>query len=92
MSVIEVTRSHELDHEQAKSAADNLARSLSEQFSVNYEWEQDVLRFQRKGAKGQLEVNPAEIHVRLELGILLSPFKDKIEREIHQHLDHLMAS
>ncbi len=91
MSVIEITRPHDLDHDHAKAAANELAQSLAEQFSVRYTWSGDVLRFQRSGAKGQLEVEPEKIHVRLELGLLLRPFKGQIEQEIHKHLDHLTS-
>ncbi|MBK8971973.1 MAG: polyhydroxyalkanoic acid system family protein [Hahellaceae bacterium] len=92
MSVIEVSRPHNLDKSHAVKAADDLAKSLSDQFSVHYSWEGEQLHFKRSGVKGQLEVNPNTIHVRIELGLLLRPFKDRIEQEIHKHLDHLTGA
>lgn len=89
MSAIDITRRHTLDHEHAVEAADKLAKSLSQRFDVDYQWEGDVLRFKRTGVKGQMTVNPEDIHVHLELGLMLRPFKGRIEQEIHNHLDGL---
>lgn len=89
MSTIDITRPHTLDHAHAVEAADSLAKSLSERFDVDYAWEGDVLRFKRSGVKGNLTVKPETINVHLELGMLLRPFKGRIEQEIHQHLDGL---
>lgn len=92
MSVIEVTRPHDLDMDHAVKAADDLAHSLSDRFSVDYEWNDKVLHFKRSGVKGQLEVSTTNIHIRMELGFLVRPFKDRIEQEIHNHLDGLVGS
>jgi putative polyhydroxyalkanoate system protein len=92
MSVIEVSRPHQLDKSHAVKAADDLAKSLSDQFHVHYTWDDQILRFRRTGVKGQLEVNPDTIHIRMELGLLLRPFRDRIEKEIHKHLDHLTGT
>ncbi|MDX1756832.1 MAG: polyhydroxyalkanoic acid system family protein [Marinobacter sp.] len=90
MSVIDVHRSHSLDHEHARQAAEALARDLSRQFDVHYQWEGDVMRFKRSGVKGHLDITPQDIHVRLELSMLLRPFKSRIEQEIHSQLDQLI--
>lgn len=89
MSVIEITRDHSLDREHARQAATDLADSLSRDFNVNYTWDGDTLHFKRSGVRGNLELNDQQIHLRVELGLLVRPFKDRIEGEIHKHLDHL---
>ncbi|OZG74894.1 poly(3-hydroxybutyrate) depolymerase [Hahella sp. CCB-MM4] len=89
MSVIEITRDHTMDIEHAKETANELAVSLSERFSVDYQWQDNVLKFKRSGIKGQLEVTPGKLHIRLELGLLVRPFKDRIEQEVHNHLDNM---
>ncbi|SFM63901.1 polyhydroxyalkanoic acid system family protein [Marinobacter zhejiangensis] len=89
MSVIEVRHTHALDQDHARQAAETLAKDLSREFDVNYQWEGDVLRFKRSGVKGFLNFNPGEIHVHLELGLLLRPFKSRIEQEIQSQLDQL---
>ncbi|PAV25363.1 putative polyhydroxyalkanoate system protein [Tamilnaduibacter salinus] len=89
MSTIDINRSHSLDHDHAREAAESLARDLSRQFDVGYHWEGDVLRFERKGVKGQLNVLPDALKLHLELGLMLRPFRSRIEAEIHNQLDQL---
>ncbi len=92
MSVIEVTRHHELDHDHAKATAESLAEDLASSFDVKYSWTGDKLHFERKGARGFLMVEPERIHVRLELGLMLRAFRPKIEKHIHKHLDKLLET
>lgn len=89
MSVIDVHRPHALDHDHARQAAETLAQDLAREFDVHYQWDGDVVRFKRSGVKGQLNISPSDIHVHLELGLLLRPFKSRIEQEIHSQLDQL---
>ena len=92
MSVIDITRHHTLSHDDAMAIAENLAKSLAERFDVVYSWSGDTLNFKRSGVKGELTVEPALIHARMELGFLLRPFKGRIEQEIHNHLDGMLES
>lgn len=92
MSVIDVHRAHSLDKAHAREAAETLAQDLSRQFDVNYQWEGDVLRFKRSGVKGQLTIDHNDLHIRLELGMLLRPFKSRIEQEIHSQLDQIIQA
>ncbi|MBW7471232.1 polyhydroxyalkanoic acid system family protein [Marinobacter sp. M216] len=92
MSVIDVHRPHSLDKEHAREAAEILAKDLSQQFDVNYQWEGDVLRFKRSGVKGQLNLSHADLHIHLELGMMLRPFKSRIEQEIHSQLDQIIKA
>jgi len=92
MSVIDVHRAHSMDKEHARDAAETLAKDLSKQFDVNYQWEGDVLRFKRSGVKGQLNITEDDLHIHLELGMLLRPFKSRIEQEIHSQLDQIISA
>jgi len=89
MSVIDIRRAHSLDKSHAREAAETLAKDLSSKFDVNYEWEGDLLRFKRSGVKGKLEISEQELHVHLELGLILRGFKSRIEKEIHSQLDQI---
>ncbi|MBL3555704.1 MULTISPECIES: polyhydroxyalkanoic acid system family protein [Marinobacter] len=90
MSVIDVHRAHSLDKDHARQAAETLAEDLSKQFDVNYQWEGDHLRFKRSGVKGHLNITDTDLHVHLELGMMLRPFKSRIEQEIHSQLDQIL--
>jgi len=91
MSVIEVTRHHNLDHEKAVAAATSLAKTLASTYDVTYRWEGDTLIFKRSGVKGKLQVEATKVHVRMELGFLVRAFSARIERSIHSHLDNLIG-
>lgn len=92
MSVIDVHRPHSLDKEHARQAAESLAQDLSRQFDVHYQWEGDQLTFRRSGVKGYLDIRPSELHIHLELGMMLRPFKSRIEQEIHSQLDQIIKA
>ncbi|ABM20485.1 MULTISPECIES: polyhydroxyalkanoic acid system family protein [Marinobacter] len=92
MSVIDIHRAHSLDKEHAREAAETLAKDLSKQFDVNYQWEGDLLKFKRSGVKGQLDISENDLHIRLELGLMLRPFKSRIEQEIHSQLDQIIQA
>ncbi|MCC4270809.1 polyhydroxyalkanoic acid system family protein [Marinobacter nauticus] len=92
MSVIDIHRAHSLDKEHARQAAETLAKDLSKQFDVNYQWEGDLLKFKRSGVKGQLDISESDLHIRLELGLMLRPFKSRIEQEIHSQLDQIIQA
>jgi len=90
MSVIDVTRHHNLDHEHALSAANGLVEDLARDYDVHYQWQGDQVDFHRTGVKGSIQVRPSTLRVQVRLGLLLRPLKGKIEKEIHKHLDNLV--
>ncbi|PSF08246.1 poly(3-hydroxybutyrate) depolymerase [Marinobacter fuscus] len=92
MSAIDIHRAHSLDKEHARDAAETLAKDLSQQFDVNYQWDGDLLRFKRSGVKGQLDISENDLHIHLELGLMLRPFKARIEQEIHSQLDQIIKA
>ena len=65
---------------------------MSKQFDVNYQWEGDLLKFKRSGVKGQLDISENDLHIRLELWLMLRPFKSRIEQEIHSQLDQIIQA
>ncbi|WP_372964641.1 polyhydroxyalkanoic acid system family protein [Marinobacter sp.] len=92
MSVIDIHRAHALDKAHARDAAETLAKDLSQKFDVNYLWEGDLLKFRRSGVKGHLDIAETDLHIRLELGMMLRPFKSRIEQEIHSQLDQIVRT
>lgn len=92
MSVIDIQRSHSLGQEKARSAADALADKLANKFGVQSEWQGDRLTLQHNGINGHLDISNTDLRVRLELGLMLRPFKSKIEDEIETRIDRAIAS
>ncbi len=63
MSAIDIHRTHSMDKQHAREAAETLAEDLSSRFDMNYAWEGDVMKFKRSGVKGQLTINNNDLHV-----------------------------
>jgi len=82
MSEIRVTRRHALGLAGAKRVAESIVRRLQADYGGTYAWSGDTLRFKRTGASGDLNVTREILDVRLSIGLLLTPFRSQIEREL----------
>ena len=91
MSRIDVRRPHSMDHEHALRVADELAREMKSHYDFEWHWEGEKLRLRRAGVKGEVEVLPEEIGVHLELGMMLRPFRHRIEGEVIRQLEEILA-
>lgn len=87
MSEISIRRTHGMTLKRAKTAAEQIAAELSEEFSIDYEWEGNTLNFHRSGISGTMAVDKKYIVIVAKLSFLLRPIKSKIEREIHRFCD-----
>lgn len=90
MATIIVRRPHKLQHNEARAAAETVAAHLRERFDLAYAWAGDVLKFQRPGVSGEMQVGPSEIVLSAHLGFMLSLLAPTIEREIHKNLDEVL--
>jgi putative polyhydroxyalkanoate system protein len=86
MSTIDVCAHHQMDHEAAQQAADDLASDLARKFDIDYGWDEDVIYFERPGVSGSITVGASEIRITAQLGILLMMLKGRIENEIRHYL------
>lgn len=59
-----------------------MARRLKNDFGGSFEWQGDVLHFERTGASGSVAVSKEDFEIRVEPWLLLSPLRSRIEREI----------
>lgn len=89
MSKISIGKTHRLTHEKAKSVAERLANDLERRFDLAWNWEGDHVHFERPGLTGSMHVGKSRITLEVKLGLLLTPLKPAIEREIHAQLDKL---
>lgn len=87
MSHISIRRNHGKTLKAARKAAEHLATELEDDLEMQYEWEGDVLHFERTGVTGQLTLDKKEVAIDIRLGFLLMAFKPAIEREIHKYFD-----
>jgi len=87
MSEIVVKRPHNMRLASAKRLAETMARRLQNEYGGSYKWEGNTLHFQRTGASGHLEVTKADFKVLVEIGLLLTPLRSRIEHEINAFCD-----
>lgn len=86
MSNIDMHAHHNLDREDAQSAADRLAADLAEKFDINWSWSGDHIHFDRPGVDGTITVRESEIRIKARLGLVLMFLKGRIENEIVSYL------
>ncbi|MCZ7564175.1 MAG: polyhydroxyalkanoic acid system family protein [Burkholderiales bacterium] len=91
MSEIDIRRKHALSLPKARQAAERIAKQLECEFDLEYRWEGHALHFRRAGVDGRLTVSTEEIHLRANLGMMLSLLKGRIEGKVHEHLDEALA-
>ena len=87
MSTIDIHAYHNLSHDEALTAADDLSRDLAEKFGIDYGWEDEVIHFQRPGVDGQILVADTELRIQANLGFMLMMLKTPIEQEIVRYLE-----
>jgi len=87
MTEIVVRRRHNLRLPSARRLAESMARRLRDEYGGSYSWKGDRLIFQRSGASGHLLVTKKDLEIHVTLGLLLTPLRARIEREIHAFCD-----
>lgn len=91
MASISIGRKHSLPHKKAKEIAEKIAHDLNDRFALEYAWHGDHVDFERPGVSGRMVVGKDELRLDVHLGLLLTPMKPAIEREIHAQLDALVT-
>ncbi len=95
MPDLHITREHALGMARAREVAQQWMTDATEQFGMDCRYEQgetlDRITFARTGVSGELRVSGEVFELEARLGFLLGTFSDRIEREIRQNLDTLLA-
>ena len=92
MATIRIRRAHALSPARLREAADKIAAKLIEAFDMEFEWEENVLRFQRPGVHGRLTMRPKEVLIDAQLGLVLALMQSRIEEAIHENLDRIFEA
>ena len=87
MSTIDIHAYHNLSHDDALKAADELSIDLAKKFGIDYGWEDEVIHFERPGVNGQILVKETELRIQANLGFMLMMLKGPIEQEIVRYLE-----
>ena len=91
MTSIHITRPHQLDQATVRNKVQELADTLVEKLSAEYQWDQDRLVFKRIGATGFVRIGDQEVEVEINLGLILRPLKGTIEKTITEYLDQRLV-
>ena len=82
MATISIIQKHQLSSNNARSAAQEVAKQLAEDYDIVSEWEGNVMSFKRNGVSGTLVLREKEAHLDIMLGFLLSAFAPRIEEQV----------
>lgn len=95
MPDIHIQRDHPFSLAKAREVAHTWAERAEADFGMACTHQpgdvQDVFTFARSGVKGTLKVCAQRFELDAQLGFLFGAFKDRIEGEITQNLDRLLA-
>jgi putative polyhydroxyalkanoate system protein len=91
MTKIDIERPHHLGTSAARLVIEKVAVDLQQKFGLTNQWRDDVLQFSGTGVNGAIAVSDHAVHVTAQLGLLLSPFRGRIEQDIREKLDQHFA-
>ncbi len=95
MADIHIHRAHRLGLPQARKTAFRWAEQAEEKFGMECTViegdDRDVVEFTRSGVDGQLVVTADAFDLTARLGMLVGVFRQRIESEIEDNLDALLA-
>ena len=91
MASIYLKRRHNLAEADARARVEDIARELKRTLNADYVWQGNSLTFSRTGASGTIAVAEDNIEVNVDLAMIFTPMKGKIERAIVEHFDVALA-
>jgi putative polyhydroxyalkanoate system protein len=96
MPQIHIAREHALGLSQARKLAAQWVEQAQGEFGMECEYQEgpsaDTITFTRSGVSGTVNVSADQFELTAQLGFLLGSYKDRIETQIAQNLDELLAS
>lgn len=91
MAKIDIERPHRMGTAAARAMVEKVAAAMHEEFGVDSHWQGDVLEFSGSSVNGAITIGADTVRVTAQLGLLLSPFRGRIEQHICSKLDQHLA-
>lgn len=91
MAKIDIRRTHQLSVAEARTVVEQVADRMREKFGIDGSWQDNTWLFTRPGVSGSIAVENADVQVKADLSMMLSPLKGMIEQEIGRKLDEYFA-
>ena len=93
MPKYEVDIPHQLAVAEAKQRIAGATEKLTRDYGASCTWQGDnMLKVSRKGLDALVTVEPANVHIDMNLGFLLTPFAEKIKSGIAKQLSGILAA
>ena len=84
---------HALAVDEAKKRISGATDKLTREYGAACTWKTDsALSVSRKGLDALVTVEPARVHIDLNLGFLLTPFAEKIKGGIARQLSSILSA
>ena len=91
MPSIHLSTPHNLGAATAKKRVEEVATQIKNRFGVAYNWSGNTLQFNRSGVNGTIDVEDKEVTVDAEIGMMLTPFKGEIERQLRDFMEQKLT-
>ena len=92
MSVIRLSRCHQLDHAAQEAALERLAAHLGDTLGSSVTQEARTIQCEGTGISGTVTLDAERVVGEVRLGLMMRPLKGVITREIEAGLDHYLAN
>lgn len=87
MAKIEITQGHALPKPEVRTRMEKVQAELTEKYGLAFAWDGETqMKVSGKGVKGTIQLGDTQVSVLLDLSLLLSPFKGKIESRLREQL------
>lgn len=91
MPNVYIVQEHTLTPKKAREAAEKVALKLAEEFELAYEWDGDVLNFERSGVNGTLTLTKHKAEMLIKLGFLFGAFAPVIEAKASEKMKKIFG-
>ena len=92
MSIIRLSRCHQLDQAAQEAALRRLAAHLGDKHGASVTQEARTIQFAATGISGTVTLDAERVVGEVRLGLMMRPLKGVITREIEAGLDHYLAN
>ncbi|SFV10829.1 polyhydroxyalkanoic acid system family protein [Pseudoduganella namucuonensis] len=92
MADINIVQEHKLTPKKAREAAEQVAQKLAAEFDLEYEWEGDVLHFERSGVNGSLTLTKHKAEMVIKLGFLFGAFAPVIQAKAAEKMAKIFGA
>jgi putative polyhydroxyalkanoate system protein len=92
MPEITIVQEHKLTPKKAREAAQKVAERMAAEYDMEWEWEGDVLFFERSGVQGSLTLEDKKAEMFIKLGFLMGAFASTIEAKVAENMRKVFGS